>query len=81
MFSRRSVTRLLAALAVLAIALPVAAAVVFLVRLLLGAMADEAGANVLNRLNLAIVIAWLVDLALLIVAQAVLSLLPPDQTS
>lgn len=81
MLSRRNLARLLAALTVIAVALPIAAAVTHLVGLLLAAMNDEVGANVVNRVNLAIVVAWLVDLALLLVVMAIAGLLPPDDAA
>ena len=72
---------MLAVLTVIAIALPIAAAVTWLVGLLLGAMNDEAGANVVQRVNLAILVTWLVDLAMLVVVLSIGNQLPPDDTA
>lgn len=61
--------------------LPVAIAIVLAVGRLLGAMQDEAGAAVLDRVALAIGILWAIDLVCLLVAQGINSLGPPSDPS
>ena len=61
--------------------LPVAIAIVLAVGRLLGAMQDEAGAAVLDRVALAIGILWAIDLVCLLVAQGINSLGPPADPS
>ena len=66
MISRRILTWLVTAALVLPIALSIAVAAARL----LGAMQDQAGAAVLDRVALALGIVWIVDLVCLIIALA-----------
>ena len=67
----------LAILVTAACILPVAIAILLAVGRLLGAMQDDAGAAVLDRIALAAGILWAVDLVCLLVAQGINSLGPP----
>ena len=58
--------------------MPVAITIVLAVGRLLGAMQDEAGAAILDRVGLAIGILWAIDLVCLLVAQGINSLGPPS---
>ena len=61
--------------------LPVAIALVVGVARLLGAMQDESGAGVLDRVALALGILWAIDLVCLVIGMAIDALGPPgDQT-
>ena len=67
----------LAILVTVACILPVAIVIVLGVSRLLAAMEDAAGANVLDRVALALGVLWAIDLVCLVVAQSVNSLGPP----
>ena len=73
MISRRILTWLVTA----ALVLPVALSIAVAAARLLGAMQDEAGAAVLDRIALALGIVWVLDLVCLVIALA-LALLTPS---
>ena len=76
MISRKSLMVLLSGACVL----PVAIAVVVGVARLLGAMQDESGAAVLDRVALTLGILWAVDLVCLVMALAINTLGPPSDS-
>ncbi len=74
LISRRAIS----VLVTLACVLPVAIVVLVAAGWLLAAMQDEAAGRVLQRIALAFGLAWLVDLVVLVIAQGINSLGPPD---
>ena len=71
--------RVFAFLFIPALVMPIALAVVVAVARLLGAMGDDTGAWVLDRVALAGGILWAVDLVCLITALGANALLPPPE--
>ena len=71
--------RILTALVVVALLLPIVVTVLLAVSRLLFAMDDAVGAAVLNRLALGAGILWGLDLIVLLIAQGVQSTLRPDE--
>ena len=69
------VQRSIFVLLLLALALPIVVLILWGISRLLDAMADPAGAVAVGRVALAATILWIVDLVLLVVAQAVAALL------
>ncbi len=70
--------RVLLILLIGALVLPVALAVLFLVGLLLAAMADDAGQAFTHRLSVVCLVLWLIDLVLLLFALTLAALGRPD---
>ena len=75
MISRRWVLRLFSG----AVILPVALAVLFLVRLLLAALGDDEGARWLERVGVLLLLVWGVDLIALLLAVAARQLFPNEE--
>jgi hypothetical protein len=73
--SRRWVLRLFSG----ALILPVALAVLFLVRLLLAALGDDEGARWLERIGVFMLLVWGVDLIALLLAVSARHLFPTDE--
>ena len=74
MICRRSVLRLFSG----AVILPVALAVLFLVRQLLAALGDAEGAQWLERIGILLLLVWGVNLIALLLAVAAQQLFPPE---
>ena len=71
--------RAIAWLTVGALGLPIALCVLYVLSRLLGAMQDQAGAEVLSRIGLALFVLWLINLIALLITLAINSLrTPPD---
>ena len=70
-----SVQRSIFLLLLLALALPIVILVLWGISRLLDAMADPVGAVAVGRIALAATIVWILDLVLLVVAQALATLL------
>jgi hypothetical protein len=70
--------RVISVLVTLACVLPVAIVVLVATGWLLAAMQDEAAGRVLGRVALAFGLTWIVDLVVLVIAQGINSLGPPD---
>jgi len=77
LISRTALVGLLTA----AVVLPIAISIVWAVGRLLLAMQDAAAATVLDRVALALGLAWLLDLVCLLLAVALRELGPPDERS
>ena len=75
MICRRWVLRLFSG----AVLLPVALAVLFLVRQLLAALGDDEGAQWLERIGAVLLVVWGVDLVALLLAVAAQQLFPVDE--
>ncbi len=71
--------RLLAALIVAALLLPIVITVVVGLARLLAAMNDHSGATMLERVALGCGVLWIVDVVTLVIAQAANSLGPPRE--
>ncbi len=75
MISRRWMLRLFSG----AVILPIALAVLFLVRLLLASLGDDEGARWLERIGVLLLLAWGVDLIALLLAVSARQLFPTDE--
>jgi hypothetical protein len=62
-----------------AVILPMALAVLFLVRQLLSALGDDEGARWLERLGIMLLLGWGINLTLLLLAVAARQLFPPAE--
>jgi hypothetical protein len=62
-----------------AVILPIALAVLFLVRLLLASLGDDEGARWLERIGVLLLLAWGVDLIALLLAVSARQLFPTDE--